>query len=127
MRSPSPGPPDGHERGQATVELALLLPLLLLLVLAAVQVGLVVRDQVLLVHATREAARSAAVGASGGAPAPSPGGLDPARLELTAASDGRVVRAVGRYRTPVVVPLLSALRREVVLQSALTMWAEDEP
>ncbi len=49
------------ERGQATVELALVLPLVALLLLAMVQVGLVVRDQVLLTHAAREAAREAAV------------------------------------------------------------------
>ena len=50
-----------REGGQATVEVALLLPLLALLLLAVVQVGLVVRDQVLVTHAAREAARAAAV------------------------------------------------------------------
>ena len=47
--------------GQATVEFALVLPLLAVLLLAVVQVGLVVRDQVLLTHAAREAARAVAV------------------------------------------------------------------
>ena len=49
------------DEGQAAVELALVLPLVVALLLAVVQVGLIVRDQVLVVHAAREAAREAAV------------------------------------------------------------------
>ena len=50
-----------RERGQATVELALGLPVVLLGVLLVVQVGLVVADQVRVVHAAREGVRVAAV------------------------------------------------------------------
>ena len=56
-----------REGGQAAVELALALPLLALLALALLQVTLVVRDQVLLTHAAREAAREAAVDPEPGA------------------------------------------------------------
>lgn len=49
------------ESGQATVEFAFLLPLALAVLLLIVQAGLVVRDQVAVVHAAREAARAAAV------------------------------------------------------------------
>ena len=51
------------QRGQATAEYALVLlgVAAVALLLAAVQVGLIVRDQVLVVHAAREAAREAAV------------------------------------------------------------------
>lgn len=52
--------PD-RDRGQATVEFALILPVLVLAVLAVIQVALVVRDHVALVHAAREAARAASV------------------------------------------------------------------
>ena len=48
------------DRGQASVELALLLPLLVLLLLVILQVGLLGRDVVLVTHASREAARAAA-------------------------------------------------------------------
>lgn len=48
-------------RGQATVELALVLPLVVFCLLAVLQVGLVVRDHVAVVHAAREAARAASV------------------------------------------------------------------
>jgi hypothetical protein len=121
-RSPERRTP-GQERGQATVELALVLPLLLLLALVALQVGLVARDQVLLVQATREAARAAAVG-EGAVPPPTPGGLDPARLHLAVTEGTGLVRAVGTYRTPIVVPLLTWVRREVVLGASLAMRAE---
>ena len=46
--------------GQAAVELALALPLVALLLLALVQLGFLVRDQVLVVHAAREGVRSSA-------------------------------------------------------------------
>ncbi len=49
------------ERGQATVEFAFLLPLIVLSLLAVIQVGLVVRDQLGVVHAARQAARAASV------------------------------------------------------------------
>ncbi len=48
-------------RGQATVEFAFVLPLLVLGMLAIVQTGLVVRDQLGAVHAAREGARVASV------------------------------------------------------------------
>ena len=50
-----------RERGQATVEFALLLPLVVMAALAVVQVALIVRDHVGTVHAAREAARAASV------------------------------------------------------------------
>lgn len=46
-------------RGQATVELALVLPLLALAMLAILQVTLVARDQLAVVHTARETARTA--------------------------------------------------------------------
>ncbi len=50
------------ERGQATVELALVLPVVAVVALALLDLGLVLRDNVLCVHAAREAARALAVG-----------------------------------------------------------------
>lgn len=47
--------------GQATVEFALVLPLVVMAMMALIQVGLVVRDQLAVVHAAREAARAASV------------------------------------------------------------------
>jgi hypothetical protein len=60
-RVPCPGWACPRERGQATVEFALVLPLIVFALLAILQVGLVVRDQIAVVHAAREAARAASV------------------------------------------------------------------
>lgn len=49
------------ERGQSTVELALLLPVVAVVLLTVVQVGLIARDRVLAVHVARAAARAASV------------------------------------------------------------------
>ena len=47
--------PRGSDEGQATVELALVLPVIALLMLLLVQVGVLVRDQVLVIHAAAKA------------------------------------------------------------------------
>ena len=52
-----------RQRGQATVELALALPLVCLLLLAVLQVAVVARDRLAVEHAARAAARAAAVSA----------------------------------------------------------------
>src|SRR5215831_11616137 len=57
-----------RESGQSTVEFAFVLPLVVLAALAVIQVGLVVRDQLGVVHAAREAARAASVDRDPGAP-----------------------------------------------------------
>ena len=56
--------PNSRERGQAVVELALVLPLMLMLLLGIVQFGTVFRDYIALTDATRVGARQAAVARS---------------------------------------------------------------
>ena len=53
--------PDTRQRGTAAVEFALVMPLLLVIALALVQVGLVVRDRLLVESAARAGARAASV------------------------------------------------------------------
>lgn len=119
-----------QEGGQATVEVALLLPLLVLLLLAVVQVGLVVRDQVVVTHVAREAARAAAVDprlavAREGATAAAR--LDPDRLEveLSGSTDpgGRLTVTI-RYRSPTRVPLIGPLVGDRTLVAEATMRVE---
>ena len=50
-----------RDTGQGTVELALTLPLVATLLVLVLQVGVVLRDHVLVVHAAREAARAGVV------------------------------------------------------------------
>jgi Flp pilus assembly protein TadG len=125
-----PGRGNAADRGQAAVELALVLPLVATVLLAVVQVGLLVRDDVLVVHAAREGARAAAVdpaaGAAAGAAARA-GGLDPARLEVVTsgrAGPGSRVRVEVRYRAPTVVPIVGRLMTRRVLRAAATMRVE---
>ena len=56
-------------RGQATVEVALVLPVVVVVLAVLVQVGLLVRDRIVVVHAARAAARAVAVDPSSAAAA----------------------------------------------------------
>jgi len=116
--------------GQAAVELALVLPLLVLLLLGMVQVGLVVRDQVLLTHAAREAAREAAVD-------PAPAGVRRAALSAAPLESGRlsVVMAAAEpetarvdvrlsYRSSTGLPLVGPLLPDVHLDARASMRKE---
>ena len=116
-----------REQGQAAVELALAFPIVVVLLLALVQVTLVVRDQVAVIHAAREAARaSAATGATAGdgeAAARQATALDSARLSIQVAT-GTEVRATVRYRSPTDVPLVGRLLGDVTVQATAVMRAE---
>ena len=118
-------------RGQASVELALALPLIAVLLLGLVQVGLIVRDQVLVVHAAREAVREAAV--TGDPAAPVREGLRASSLKrtrLTVDISGRRERgsritASVTYMAATEVPLVGVLVPDVRLRSVATMRVED--
>lgn len=118
------------DEGQSAVELALVLPLIALVLLAVVQVGLLVRDQVLVVHAAREAARQAAVSAdpdSARRAAVTGSGLDGDHLDVTESGrggPGSHVRVEIRYRSPTQVPLVGAVVAGVTLQASATMRVE---
>jgi Flp pilus assembly protein TadG len=118
------------DEGQAAVELALVLPLVALVLLAVVQVGLLVRDQVLVVHAAREAAREAAAAPAAEAArraALAGSGLDAGRLALSMsgrAGAGSRVRVEVRYRAPARVPLVGAALGDVTLEASATMRVE---
>lgn len=119
-----------EDEGQAAVELALVLPLVVLLLLAVVQVALVVRDQVLAVHAAREGAREAAVNdrpdaAARGVLASSR--LDPTRVRVNTqrprAANGRV-RVEVTYRSRTDVPLIGPMLPDVTVHSSAAMRQE---
>ncbi len=119
-----------RQGGQATVEVALLLPLLALLLLAVIQVGLVVRDQVLVTHAAREAARAAAVDpqvAVARAGAVAAARLDPDRLsvELSGSTEpGGALTVTVRYRAPTAVAFVGPLVGDWTLVAEATMRVE---
>lgn len=119
---------DDH--GQSSVELALCLPLIALLALLLVQVALVVRDQVLVTHAARAAAREAAVSADPDAvraAAAGAGHLESGRIDVEVRGRGRpgsqVVVSI-RYAAPTAVPLVGALVGDVRLSATAAMRVE---
>jgi Flp pilus assembly protein TadG len=120
---------SGGEGGQAAVELALVLPLVLLLFLGLVQVGLVVRDDVLVVHAAREAARRAAVDRDDAGPrtaAIAGSGLTASRLDVRTTRDeaaGTVTETL-HYRAPTGLPLIGPLLPDITLAANATMREE---
>ena len=127
MRSPARSEPAG-DRGQATVELALGFPLVCLAMLLLVQVAVVVRDQVAVVHAAREAARAAAVSAD-----PVGDGGRAGRAALPAGAAGATVRveagptrvrAVVRLTVHTDVPLAGALVPDVDVEGVAVMQVE---
>jgi hypothetical protein len=123
------GRPDA-DAGQATVELALVLPLVALLLLGLVQVAVVARDQVLVAHAAREAARAAAVdddvdAARRAAERAGPLAADRLEVEVSGREEvGSRVRVVVRYTVPLRLPLVHAGGLDVELAAEATMRVE---
>ena len=115
-----------REDGGTAVEFALVLPIVLALVLALVQVGLLVRDRLLVESAVRSGARTAAVEAGDdairaavlrAAPALDPGALSVATSR--AGTRGDPVTVTLTYDAPIRVPFVSWL-----FPSGVTMRAE---
>lgn len=117
----------GGARGQATLELALVLPLVLAVTLLIVQVGLVVRDQQLVVNAAREGARSAATDptlAAARQAVVNSGDLEPGRLDVDLLTDGSTVTVTVTYRSSTDVALIGPLVGDVTLTESVTMHRE---
>jgi len=114
------------DHGQATVELALVLPLVFGLLMLLFQIALVARDELLVVHAARDAAREASVS------------RDAARVVAAARRDlpGATVRIVRRgrvgetvevavtYVAHTALPLVGALVPDLTLHADSSMRVE---
>lgn len=124
--------PDRRRRcgteGQAAVELALLLPLLAVMALFAVQIALTARDQIMVMHSAREAARAVAVSDDASLARPAAlaaSRLDPRRTQVRVAErpPGNVSVRV-EYRSPVRFAVLAALVGDLGLAGEAVMRAE---
>jgi hypothetical protein len=121
-----PSQTQHSERGQATVELALVLPLVLALLVLVFQVALVARDEILVVHVARDAAREATVTRD-------PGRVSAAAVRNLPGATVRVVRR-GEVGEPVEVavtyvsrtnlPLIGALLPDLTLHADSVMRVE---
>lgn len=123
--------PGRGDEGQATVELALVLPFVVTLLLLVAQVGLVVRQQLLVVHAAREGARAAVVTSDPGAVRRAVLGsadLDPGRLEVEQRRVGPgadLVEVTVRWRVIGTVPLVGPLVDGRGLTASVVMHVEE--
>jgi len=117
--------PD-RDRGQAAVEFAIALPLVVVLVVGVLHITVVVRDQLAIELAAREGARAAAVSAapaaSAAAAAEGATALRPISTS-TAVSTGAVTVTV-RHTTQSRMPLLGVVLRDVHLDASVTMARE---
>lgn len=119
-----------RDGGQSSVELALLLPVVVLLVLAILQVGVIARDVVLVTHAAREAARAAAVDpdpAAARAAAGRSSSLAADRMAIAVSPRGEPGTSVSvtvTYRAATSVPIVGAWLGDRSLRSTATMRIE---
>lgn len=124
-----------HERGQAVLELALILPILLLLLFGIIEFGIIFHDNLVLNQAAREGARLGVVGGTDEeiremvervAP-----GLDRTRLQLEIDPPeeervrGMSLRVELHYSVPIVIPIMAEfLPNPYPLAAAVTMRVE---
>jgi hypothetical protein len=118
--------PKHSEDGQATVELALVLPLVFGMLALLFQIALVARDEILVVHAARDATREATLT------------RDPGRVAAAARRTlpGATVRVVSRgavgepvrvaitYIAHTDLPLIGALLPDLTLKGGSVMQVE---
>lgn len=119
-----------NDRGQATVELALCLPIVALLLGCVVAVGGVVSDQARVWHAAREAARVAAVDPDIAEIrlAATRSGLEGVRVEVSPPEHERVVgepaTVTALYSPRVSVPLIGLLFARTEIRATAAMAIE---
>lgn len=118
--------------GSATVEFALVLPVLLLVCLALVQIGIVVRDQLLVVQAARAGARQAALEADDdavrSAALAAAAGLREPMLAVAverAGGLGDPVRVTIGYTDPLQLPLAGILLPPTVVLRAQAVMRQE--
>jgi Flp pilus assembly protein TadG len=114
------------ERGQSTVEVALVLPILVVLLLAIVQVAVIARDYVVVVHAARAAVREASVDAgTARVRAAATHALPGAKVEIgPRGAVGAPISVTVRYTVHTDVPLVGALFPDRSLHSTAVMRLE---
>ena len=115
-----------RDRGQAAVEFAVALPVVVVLVLGIVQLVVVVRDQLAVELAARQAARAASVSASPDAAARRAAdeaiGLGP--LAVATGVDGDRVTVSVEYVSSTDVPLIGAFIGDITVTATVTMNRE---
>ncbi len=114
-----------RDRGQATVELALGLPFLCLLLMGVVQVAVITRDRLAVQLAAREGARAAAVSADrGAAEKAARRAISLSPLVIRTEESGGAVHVSVRYTDRTDVPLIGAVLPDVDVEATVSMAVE---
>ena len=124
--SPRNCPESRLDRGQATVEFALTIPVLVIALLGAIQVFVILADRIHLVHVTRDAARAASVGDDPRSAAEMviDRSFPDREISLTVSTSDDVVTVEMVLSNPTDVPIIGRFLPEVELRESLSMLAE---
>jgi hypothetical protein len=126
-------PRGRRDVGQGTVELALTLPLVATLLVLALQVGMVLREHVLVVHAAREAVRAGVVAEAGadrtaaareGAERSGAFRVGDAAVSTRLLDGGTRLEATVRHVNRTDLPLVGTLLPDVQVEATATMRVE---
>ncbi|HEY4331236.1 MAG TPA: TadE family protein [Ilumatobacteraceae bacterium] len=112
------------DEGQATVELALAMPLVCLLLLGIIQVALIVRDQVSAIDIARNRARAAAVAADPGGTGSDAGDVGDSEIDARTSVAGGYVTVDVTITNHTDVPLIGALLPDIAVHGRATMLLE---
>lgn len=121
---------SSDQRGQSTVELALCLPLVAIVLAVVVQVGVIARDHVRVWHAAREGARVAAVDPDAEAVrrAAESSGLEPLTISIEPEGierrQGEPVTVRVAYSPSLRVPVIGRLFEDLTLDADASMRIE---
>ena len=118
--------PRRPQRGQAVVELAITLPVVVLLALVVLQVAVIGRDQLALWHAVRVAVRSAAVSLEPAADAEVAAQVATTLrpLQVTTDADDEWVRVALQHTSRTRIAVVGGLVPDVTLHAHATMRRE---
>lgn len=116
-----------REAGQSTVEFVLVLPLVLILILGLLQVGVLVRDQIMVLGAAREAVREAIVTPDHGAITAAAGDAAPGlklNVQVSRGTQRGDPARVNVSAPPAQLPLVGRIVGGMTLKASATMRME---
>lgn len=115
------------EKGQSTVEFALVLPVVLILVLALLQVAVLARDQIMVLGAAREGVREAIVTPDQGAIAAAARGAAPGlnlEVQVSRGTERGDPARVNVSAPPAKLPIVGEIVGGMTLKASATMRME---
>lgn len=119
-----PGRALGDDRGQAAVEFAVALPIVVIAMLAIAQVGVAVRNEVAVELAAREGARAAAVTTDQSAAGAAARRAVDLPMDVTVSVDAQTVTVTVTYVDPTDIAIIGAAIGPVTHTATATMAIE---